>query len=354
MQSRVQLHPSSPIRSKRVGLMAELTGPANLEPMIHAACKALDAAGIETIVVSSGSSAQSELVAWDILARHDCDGFIVHSDTLCNDQLARLKSARKHTVFTAIEFSMAGKLAASVIAKLGHLDVAMVAGSDQRFSVQQRCLGFIQQLHLAESSAITVKTINTEDISIQAGRRAMHQLLDLSSRPTAVFFHDMSMALGAMDACRDEHIKVPDDISFLTCCERDFTGMTTPNICMVRQPLQAIGECAANRILALLHEKSKISYTSTTAWPAPYIEFHNSLKERNAGTVDAQVQRISNREKECLQWAAKGKTSWEISQILGVTESTVIYHLRNATRKLDAANRLHAVTKALKASIIDF
>ncbi len=49
-------------------------------------------------------------------------------------------------------------------------------------------------------------------------------------------------------------------------------------------------------------------------------------------------------------------SQWQdiISQILGVTESTIIYHLRNATRKLNAANRLHAVAKALQASIIEF
>ena len=62
-----------------------------------------------------------------------------------------------------------------------------------------------------------------------------------------------------------------------------------------------------------------------------------------------QACNLSARECECLEWAAKGKISWETSKIMGVTESTIIYHLRNATRKLIAANRLHAVTKALKA-----
>jgi len=62
---------------------------------------------------------------------------------------------------------------------------------------------------------------------------------------------------------------------------------------------------------------------------------------------------ISDRERECLQWAAQGKTSWEMSQILKVSESTIIYHLRNATKKLDAANRMHAVVKAVKAELIE-
>lgn len=342
--------------AKRVGLLAELTGPANLEPLVHAACVRLESVGIETIAISSGYSQHSELSAWDILARHNCDAYIVHSDTLSNDQLARLKSLRKNTVLAHIDYKMAGKLAASVIAKLGHRDIAMVAGQAERFSVKQRCDGFIQQLQVSTSSRITVNTVNTSDISVQSGRRIMQGLLDADPAPSAVFFHYENLAAGAAQVCKENNIHVPEDISLLTCSERDQTGSQKPSLCMVCQPLQAIGKLAANRVLSQLDQDSTVIYPPSSTSPTPYIKFHNSLKEYSPRTATTQppAPEISEREKQCLQWAAKGKTSWEISQILGVTESTIIYHLRNATRKLDAANRLHAVTKALQASIIDF
>jgi len=52
---------------------------------------------------------------------------------------------------------------------------------------------------------------------------------------------------------------------------------------------------------------------------------------------------LTGREKDCLLWTAKGKTSWEISSILHIGERTVIYHLANVLRKLGAANRQQAV-----------
>lgn len=336
--------------------MAELTGAANMEPLIQAACCQLEHAGIETVVISSGNCQPSQLNAWDILARQDCDGYIVHSDTLSNDQLARLKSLRKNTILANIDHTLAGKLAASVICKLGHTNIAMVAGPLNRFSVQRRSHGFLEQLKLSAASTARIKNVHIDEISFQTGRQSMHQLLDSDSPPTIVFYQHEIMAAGARQACKENRVHVPEDISLLTCSESALSGLYKSTICMVRQPLQAIGRFAANRILSLLDLESQMNYSSTTAWPSPYIEFHNSLKERNPATLQAQpaVKQISDREKECLQWAAKGKTSWEISQILGVTESTIIYHLRNATRKLNAANRLHAVTKALKASIIEF
>lgn len=61
---------------------------------------------------------------------------------------------------------------------------------------------------------------------------------------------------------------------------------------------------------------------------------------------------LSGRERECLRWIAEGKTAWEIGNILGIAERTVVFHTNNAVKKLDAANRTHAVARALHLSLI--
>lgn len=62
--------------------------------------------------------------------------------------------------------------------------------------------------------------------------------------------------------------------------------------------------------------------------------------------------RLTARECEILKCAAQGKTAWEISMILSITERTVKFHLIEAARKLDAANRTAAVAKALTLGLI--
>jgi len=61
---------------------------------------------------------------------------------------------------------------------------------------------------------------------------------------------------------------------------------------------------------------------------------------------------LTRRERECLQWCAEGKTSWEISQILSISQHTADWYLASAGRKLAAANRLHAVAEALRRGLI--
>ena len=57
---------------------------------------------------------------------------------------------------------------------------------------------------------------------------------------------------------------------------------------------------------------------------------------------------LTKREREVLQWTAAGKTAWEISQILGVAESTIIAHLKSAAAKYDTPNRIATVVAALR------
>lgn len=61
---------------------------------------------------------------------------------------------------------------------------------------------------------------------------------------------------------------------------------------------------------------------------------------------------LSQREKECLLWAAEGKTAWETSQILDISERTVIFHLQNAARKMNVTNRQHAIARAVALRLI--
>lgn len=61
---------------------------------------------------------------------------------------------------------------------------------------------------------------------------------------------------------------------------------------------------------------------------------------------------LTERERECLTWTAAGKTSVEISAILGISPHTVDHYLTTAGQKLDTVNRAHTVATALRRGLI--
>ena len=62
---------------------------------------------------------------------------------------------------------------------------------------------------------------------------------------------------------------------------------------------------------------------------------------------------LNDREVETLTWAARGKTSAEIAQILGLSKRTVDFHIDNAREKLGAATRVEAAIKAATGRLIE-
>jgi len=61
---------------------------------------------------------------------------------------------------------------------------------------------------------------------------------------------------------------------------------------------------------------------------------------------------LTARESEVLIWTAAGKSYWEISQILGISERTVRFFMTNARRKLGVVTNPQAVAQAMWRGII--
>ncbi len=77
----------------------------------------------------------------------------------------------------------------------------------------------------------------------------------------------------------------------------------------------------------------------------------NALLTRRL-TSKRHIASLSPREREVLNWLKRGKTSWDISVILNVTERTINFHIDNIMKKLNAVSRTQAVTIAIEAELI--
>ncbi len=70
------------------------------------------------------------------------------------------------------------------------------------------------------------------------------------------------------------------------------------------------------------------------------------------GPLKIQKVSLTPREKECLLWAAEGKTAWEIGAIINASERTAVFHLQNAANKMGVKNRQHAISRAVSQGLI--
>jgi DNA-binding CsgD family transcriptional regulator len=80
--------------------------------------------------------------------------------------------------------------------------------------------------------------------------------------------------------------------------------------------------------------------------------FHDTVVKKILARESEPVRPLSPREKECLLWTAQGKTSDEIATIVGISQQTVVFHLKNAMRKFNVYSKHHAVVKAIVTGTI--
>ncbi|ATN34665.1 hypothetical protein ACO34A_12730 [Rhizobium sp. ACO-34A] len=91
----------------------------------------------------------------------------------------------------------------------------------------------------------------------------------------------------------------------------------------------------------------------------PYL--HDLAARFHAALVNGRMPRsmsgrrkseLTAREREALAWAAAGKSYWETSVILGISERTVRFFMSNARRKLNVATNTQAVAEAVWRGLI--
>ncbi|MER9249963.1 LuxR family transcriptional regulator [Mesorhizobium sp. M0590] len=81
--------------------------------------------------------------------------------------------------------------------------------------------------------------------------------------------------------------------------------------------------------------------------------FHLRVAKFQNSSGVGKAPKLSLRERECILWAARGKSSWEIGKILGISLNTVNFHIKNVLQKLDAGSRMVAAMKAVDFGIIE-
>lgn len=111
----------------------------------------------------------------------------------------------------------------------------------------------------------------------------------------------------------------------------------------------AIVSFSRDRPMTAIEERQVEPYTQLFAAYLHSVAPSILMPERNA-TIE--VPKLSRRERDCLSWAATGKSSWEIGQLLSISEATVNFHLANAASKLDARGRTLAIAKAMRLGLI--
>ena len=142
----------------------------------------------------------------------------------------------------------AARAATVYLVSKGHTRIAHI-GLDEKNNdrMRDRHLGYVRALKSARIRVRPEWSIAT-DLAVEAGARALRQLLAMKPTPSALFCASDVLAIGAVQECNRLGIRIPEDISIIGFDDLEFAGELIPALTTIRIPRYEIGR-AAGRML---------------------------------------------------------------------------------------------------------
>lgn len=151
------------------------------------------------------------------------------------------------------------------VLSLGHRRVAVIGGPPELWTAGQRLAGFREAFAGAGIDPDTVPVV-AGTYEHQSGYELAAQLLAATPRPTALICANDLLAVGAMEYCRENGLRVPTDVSISGFDDVPMAVFLTPRLTTVRQPAREMGFQAASTLFDLLdgNEADPITELATT------------------------------------------------------------------------------------------
>ncbi|MFU0781755.1 MAG: DNA-binding transcriptional regulator, LacI/PurR family [Thermoanaerobacterium thermosaccharolyticum] len=214
--------------------------------------------GYGVMLCNTDSDIERERMYLELLKNRLSDGVIFMAPEIGEEELNEI--GEKYAVVQCCEYKEGANVshvsidnykasykAVKHLIGLGHKNIGFISCKNNFLSTKHRESGYKKAL---EDSGIEFNPdyIRYGDYSFKSGFRAAQSLLNDFKEITAIFAISDIMAIGAIKACYENGLKVPDDVAIVGFDNISFAPMYNPSLTTVSQPKYDIG-CTAMELL---------------------------------------------------------------------------------------------------------
>ncbi|TQV70969.1 LacI family DNA-binding transcriptional regulator [Aliikangiella marina] len=247
-------------RSNSVGiLVSELKGQF-YGAMLSGIEAELREAGKHVIITAGHANEADEIDGIEFLIDRSCDALILHVEAVSDEYLVELSKGAVPFVLinrnikeladncVSLDNEKGGYVATKTLIDKGHKDIAYIAGPMWKSDALGRLAG--HKRALAEHNLNFSDELFFEGNYRQSGGVAgMNHLIESGKSFSAVVCANDETASGAMTVCRENNLKIPEEVSIVGFDNIIFAGHLYPKLTTLDYPIIEMGHMAAKLTL---------------------------------------------------------------------------------------------------------
>ncbi len=223
--------------------------------------EALDETGFDLIVFSTPSPHQVREHIERALQRGRSAGLLLFSTALTQDIVERLRQAGQPVVLVdtfhesfdsiSVDNRRGGYLATRHFVEQGYTRIGMIAAHPASLPAQGRYQGYRRALvegglDVDDRWVVWSQEERHHGYLEEEGYRAMRHLLERPERPQALFISSDIQALGALQALREERIRIPEEMAIIGFDDIKISRYV--ELSTMRQPMREMGKKAVEKL----------------------------------------------------------------------------------------------------------
>jgi LacI family transcriptional regulator len=141
-----------------------------------------------------------------------------------------------------------GYLATDHLLREGHRKIALIQGRRGTNANEGRLQGYLKAMKEA-NVIVPPQYVVGDDFGTLNGYIETKSLLQLKDPPSAIFAAGDLIALGVLQALKEESVVIPKNISLVTFDDPSFASYLSPPLTAVEQPVEKMGEMAVQLLI---------------------------------------------------------------------------------------------------------
>ena len=249
--------------SRMIGVYIPVLSGTFYTPILQIIDTELRTAGLHMVVafgVGLGGARRQAIEGIGFLIERGCDGLILMTNVLLEEDLAALGPKRERVVLLnhhfdamadqcfTVDHQLGGRMAARALLDHGHRRIAVVAGPSSLPDNVVRIDSFMHELAAGGIDASQVWLVE-RDFSPAGGWSAAKELVESDFGCSALFCANDEMAVGALSYFQEAGVHVPSELSVIGYDDTPSAEFSAPRLTTVHMPWREMTQNGINALL---------------------------------------------------------------------------------------------------------